>query len=467
MKKIFCALIVVGIFFGAVSGFAEMRAGAYSISPYIGIYKFEGNLDLDSGPTYGVRLGYDFTKRFGLEADLGYVDTKYTEFAPDRYTDVYNYRLEALYHFFPDKKLVPFAAVGFGGQSMNYKNTSKSDSTHFAGDYGVGLKYFLTENVALRTDLRHILGFASIENNLAWTFGLTFLFGGEKPMAEKAIVREAAAPAVMAPADSDGDGVADSSDKCPGTPAGVKVDLNGCPLDMDGDGVYDYLDKCPDTPKGVKVDKDGCPLDTDRDGVADYRDNCPSTPAGVKVDKDGCPLDMDGDGIYDYLDKCPDTPKGVKVDANGCPLDSDKDGVYDYLDKCPGTPGGIKVDKDGCPVKASITLKIQFDTGKSVIKKEYRDEIKQVADFMKQYPHTDAVIEGHTDNVGREAANVKLSQARANSVRDYLIKEFGIDKDRLKAVGYGPKKPIASNATAEGKQQNRRVEAIITTVVRK
>jgi len=278
VKKIFCSLVVVGILLGAVSGFAEMRAGAYSISPYIGMYKFEGNLDLDSGPTYGVRLGYDFTKHFGLEADLGYVDTKYTEFAPDRYTDVYNYRLEALYHFFPDKKLVPFVAAGIGGQSMNYKNTSKSNSTHFAGDYGVGLKYFLTENVALRTDLRHILGFASIENNLAWTFGLTFLFGGEKPMAEKAMVREAAAPAAVAPADSDGDGVVDGSDKCPGTPAGVKVDLNGCPLDMDGDGVYDYLDKCPDTPKGVKVDKDGCPLDTDGDGVPDYLDKCPDTP---------------------------------------------------------------------------------------------------------------------------------------------------------------------------------------------
>jgi OOP family OmpA-OmpF porin len=239
------------------------------------------------------------------------------------------------------------------------------------------------------------------------------------------------------------------------------------PVESDKDGVPDNLDKCPGTPKGVKVDKEGCPLDTDKDGVADYRDNCPSTPAGVKVDLNGCPLDKDGDGVYDYLDKCPDTPKGVKVDANGCPLDSDKDGVFDYLDKCPGTPAGIKVDKDGCPVKASITLKIQFDTSKSVIKKEYRDEIKQVADFMKQYPQTDAVIEGHTDNVGREAANVKLSQARANSVRDYLIKEFGIEKDRLKAVGHGPKKPIASNATAEGKQQNRRVEAIISTVVRK
>ena len=183
----------------------------------------------------------------------------------------------------------------------------------------------------------------------------------------------------------------------------------------------------------------------------------------------GAPLDTDKDGVPDYLDKCPGTPEGVQVDKDGCPLDSDKDGVPDYLDKCPGTPLGVKVDKDGCPLPevVSITLKLEFDTAKSDIKAKFNNEIKQVADFMKQYPGTKAVIQGHTDNVGSEASNIKLSQARANSVRTYLIEKFGIEKDRLTAVGYGPKKPIASNATSEGKQKNRRVEAVIETAVKK
>jgi outer membrane protein OmpA-like peptidoglycan-associated protein len=175
----------------------------------------------------------------------------------------------------------------------------------------------------------------------------------------------------------------------------------------------------------------------------------------------------DGDGVYDYLDKCPDTPAGVSVDKDGCPLDTDGDGVYDYLDKCPGTPAGLKVDSNGCPVPVSITLKIEFDTGKSDIKAKYHEEINVVADFMTKYPQTNTVIEGHTDNTGREAANVQLSQSRANSVRSYLIAKFGIEKDRLQAIGYGPKKPIASNATAEGKQKNRRVQAVINTVEKK
>ncbi len=109
----------------------------------------------------------------------------------------------------------------------------------------------------------------------------------------------------------------------------------------------------------------------------------------------------------------------------------------------------------------SVTLNIEFDTGKSDIKPMYNDEIKQVADFMKAHPDRNVLIQGHTDNVGSEASNVALSQARAKSVKDYLVDRFGIAGDRLQAIGYGPNKPIASNATAEGRQQNRRVEAVV------
>lgn len=114
--------------------------------------------------------------------------------------------------------------------------------------------------------------------------------------------------------DSDGDGVPDKDDKCPNTPKGVTVDANGCPVDSDGDGIADYLDDCPNEKGLAKFN--GCP-DTDGDGVPDKDDKCPNTPAGVKVDADGCPIDTDGDGIPDYLDKCP-TVKGT-VENKGCP----------------------------------------------------------------------------------------------------------------------------------------------------
>jgi OmpA-OmpF porin, OOP family len=277
---------------------------------------------------------------------------------------------------------------------------------------------------------------------------------------------------------------------------------NQVPADSDGDRVFDnydyrydlhhkstqYYDKCPtSTPIGVEVDQYGCPPDADSDGVPDYLDKCPGTPAGMKVDKDGCPPDSDGDGVSDYLEKCPGTPAGVKVDENGCPLDSDGDGVPDYLDECPETPADVKVDKDGCPPpvvekavpqaesametaiveKGRVILNVQFDSDKSIVKKKYHEEIGNLADVMKKYPDLKIEIEGHTDNVGGSAYNEKLSQRRADAVNKYLAEKFGIDASRLSAKGYGLTRPIASNATKEGRQKNRRVEAAAEYSIKK
>jgi OOP family OmpA-OmpF porin len=114
--------------------------------------------------------------------------------------------------------------------------------------------------------------------------------------------------------------------------------------------------------------------------------------------------------------------------------------------------------------KVTIALNVEFDTNKAVVKEKYYDEIKKVADFMKEFPNTTAAIGGHTDNIASAAYNQKLSEKRANSVRQYLIDKFGIDGSRITAAGYGLTKPIASNDTVEGRQQNRRVEAVMEAI---
>jgi len=116
-------------------------------------------------------------------------------------------------------------------------------------------------------------------------------------------------------------------------------------------------------------------------------------------------------------------------------------------------------------VVETIKLNILFDTNKAVIKPQYKGELKKVADFMTKYPDLNATIEGHTDNVGKDAYNKKLSQRRADAVMNSLVKEYKIDKSRLKAVGYGESKPIASNDTAKGKHENRRVHAVLTKTI--
>jgi outer membrane protein OmpA-like peptidoglycan-associated protein len=262
------------------------------------------------------------------------------------------------------------------------------------------------------------------------------------------------------PKDADGDGVPDRKDKCPDTPQGVKVDENGCPLDTDGDGVPDYQDKCPDV-KGL-ASLQGCP-DADNDGVTDADDKCPNTPAGVKVDASGCPLDADGDKVPDYLDKCPGTPAGVAVDANGCPLDRDGDGVPDYQDKCPDRAG--PASNKGCPeIKAEqkkilneATKYINFDFNKATLKASSYPKLEQMVQILNEYPDYSLSIAGHTDNVGNDDYNLRLSYERAASARKYMVSK-GIPAERIESRGYGETKPIADNKTKAGQALNRRVD---------
>jgi len=281
--------------------------------------------------------------------------------------------------------------------------------------------------------------------------------------------RGVAVDSVGCPIDSDGDGVADYLDKCPNTPIGIKVDSIGCPFDTDGDGVPDYLDLCPGTPRQAKgfVDKNGCLLDSDGDGVPDYLDLCPGTPIEARgfVDKNGCALDTDGDGVPDYLDKCPQTPLEARgmIDEHGCPRDIDGDGIPDYLDKCPSIPGVSS--NNGCPEVKNEVKKllikalqgIQFEFGKSVIKKTSYAILDQIARVIKENPSFVVEVCGHTDNIGDASKNLVMSQERADAVRNYLLVK-GINEKKITAKGFGDKQPIASNATPAGRKLNRRVE---------
>jgi len=201
-------------------------------------------------------------------------------------------------------------------------------------------------------------------------------------------------------------------------------------------------------------------MDSDGDGVPDDIDQCPGTPAGAPVDDKGCPLYSDGDGVPDYLDKCPGTPSGVKVDADGCPIDSDGDGVPDYLDKCPGTPAGTTVNADGCPPGGdtlAIVTNVNFDFDSSRIRSDSAQKLDRVVRILEDNPDVRVRVEGHTDSIGSDKYNMGLSFRRAESVKNYLVGK-GIDANRLSVVGYGESKPLVSNKTDAGRAVNRRVE---------
>ena len=251
-------------------------------------------------------------------------------------------------------------------------------------------------------------------------------------------------------------------------PTGVRVAPPAAPRrDSDSDGVPDSLDKCLGTPLGDVVDANGCslPKDSDGDGVIDANDQCPGTRAGVKVDATGCPIDSDGDGVADALDKCANTPTGDTVDASGCSVakDADGDGVPDASDRCARTPVGARVDALGCPLLftgGSRTLILQgvtFQTGIAVLAAASFRTLDQVAASLRAYPEIRVEVAGYTDDQGALAANRRLSQARADAVRAYLIRQ-GVGPAQVIARGFGSANPLDSNVTPAGRARNRRVE---------
>ena len=156
--------------------------------------------------------------------------------------------------------------------------------------------------------------------------------------------------------------------------------------------------------------------------------------------------------------EAPVAPVVQKTAPVAAPKDSDGDGVIDELDQCPDTMSKAKVDSVGC--MTLINLNINFDTNKSDIKDSYNSRIADFAKMMKANPKLKASIEAHTDSVGSDAYNQKLSERRATSAVKALT-DLGVETTRIKAIGYGETKPTASNETVEGRAENRRVEAVM------
>ncbi|MAN59322.1 MAG: cell envelope biogenesis protein OmpA [Flavobacteriaceae bacterium] len=296
------------------------------------------------------------------------------------------------------------------------------------------VRFWVGENIALnfQSTYKHAFEDSYGIQHFQHSAGIVFKFGGK---------------------DTDGDGIYDVNDECPETPG--LPEFNGCP-DTDGDGIEDRNDACPNTPGLPEFN--GCP-DTDGDGIPDPQDACP-TVAGLAA-LNGCP-DADGDGIADGEDACPNEA-GPRAN-NGCPYeDRDGDGVLDKDDACPDVPGTVA--NNGCPEVTVEVIKeineysktILFDYDKATIRQESYSALQSIADIMKEYPNTVFHIQGHTDSRGSDAYNMKLSKERAASVMDYLT-TIGMPANRLTSEGYGEERPIATNNTAAGRQQNRRVE---------
>ena len=432
---------------------AAQKAGTIELGFFGRYTNFDQSLQVADGGGAGGRLGIFVARNLELEGDASYSSLP-REGGIGGHLSAVPIHARLLYNFPVGEHSA--LLLGGGWTHNEYGKSYKAKDDGFGGLAGLRLGMGGTVSIRLDITADYMSSpavdtiFTGVDNwNYGVQAGLSLLTG-------------------QGPRDSDRDGITDEFDRCPNTPRGAVVDSNGCP-DSDGDGVFDLTDQCANTPAGDRVDARGCslPKDADGDGVVDSADRCPNTPAGDAVDANGCslPKDADGDGVVDSADRCPNTPRGTAVDANGCPIpqDSDNDGVNDDRDRCPGTPAGIQVDAVGCQIlfqeqQTRLILEgVNFALNKADLTEGSRAILLSVAQSLVANPDIRVEVAGHTDITGSRALNARLSQARAESVVRFLTQN-GVSADRLTARGYGPDKPVATNNTAEGRAQNRRVE---------
>jgi OOP family OmpA-OmpF porin len=373
---------------------------------------------LTDGQGFGVEAGYRFDSKWAMRIEIGRLSLGSENDNPFA-SDDNGYQFGADMMYFLDND----AAYYFGG----LRSQSLTQDSYRMAAAGVGKHWELSDTVRVITEVAAYHDFGQQYHEYSAKVGLAWIFGTNT---------------VTANPDSDNDGVYDAVDRCPATAAGTQVDATGCDIDMDGDGVLNGQDQCPMTPKGVNVDAKGCEIkDADKDGVIDSMDSCPNTAPGVEVNVKGCAVD----------------------------LDTDNDGILDSRDNCLGTPMTDKVDDTGCSIfekkEVSVALDMLFGNNSSIITNPDSARIQEFVAFMNRFPNTQAVIEGHSSALGNADYNLMLSKKRAQSVRTLLINEYGLDAERVEALGFGETQLKNTANTAEAHRMNRRIEVKVTALV--
>ena len=467
----------------AISGIARAAPPEPTGGLYGGQYFFQGEAPAWSA---GARLGIRAIRAFDLELELGFAQGS----GDTDPWQMWSPRLSALYHITPDNRFDLFFLAGTGA---GVRTSQFASTTELLMSGGLGFTLHLVGPLHLRADGRWVGGFGeTTRSDFTWDAGIDLrpelppdidgdgLKNRLDGCPEQAEDLDQFEDDDGCPdSDNDGDGLRDRDDRCDNDKEDYDSfdDDDGCPdPDNDEDGLADRRDKCPNNAedKDGYQDEDGCPdKDNDNDNLADRKDQCPDQSEDLDgfQDDDGCPdLDNDEDGTADPDDACPDHPEDMDgfQDDDGCPdKDDDDDLVPDDRDACPQQPevyNGI-TDDDGCPDEIPPEVKrfngvikgITFETGKAVIRTSSEYVLFEALYVFQTYPGLYLEIQGHTDSKGDDAANLALSQARADAVRQWFL-DHGVEPERILAIGYGETAPIADNRTEAGRTENRRVE---------
>jgi OOP family OmpA-OmpF porin len=403
----------------ATPGFAENRKGSINLSPFVGGYVLDKDQREESRPEFGLRAGYNVTENLGLEAMFGYslTETKYKY--GSRETDMYRYGVDILYHFMPQNNLVPFVVLGGGGTNFNIPNSPSSES-HYAGtvSYGAGLKYFVAPDVALRGDARHaILVHDTGDNNLEYTFGLTFQFGGEK----KAVT--AIPPAADCQAKETVAAIALVQDTTPPTvtfTSPVKGDKNA-PVNQKVSAAFSEN------------------MDQSTISGASFFVSQGSTLVSGKVTSGASTATFTPENNFEKGKEYTATVTSDAKDLAGNPMAHDYRWNFTAYQIAPAI--GVMATLDNS----------HFDFDSAAISENGKTILDGNIVTLKNNQNMKIRIAGYTSASGSEEYNQELSERRAKAVKEYLVKIGGIDPNRLSTIGYGKSNPAKYEANPSDK----------------
>jgi OmpA-OmpF porin, OOP family len=404
-SSVFFMVALATMLMVAATAVAAERDGAVSISPFAGGYTFDGTQHLETVPLIGLRLGYDLTKQFGAEAVADYQESRGTRSGISK--KVVSYRLDLLYNFMPDGPLVPYLAAGGGGLTYGGHGTKiTGENTDATVNAGLGIKYFLTDDIALRGDARQLFVFEeprSPKYNWEYSMGVTFLLGGRR-----APVAATTAPSTTKPA---------------GYPAPVPTA------------------KLAVTPPSITAGQIATLI-----WISQEATKCGIMPNIGSVEPQGS-MDVTSSATTRYVLTC-DGPGGTVKSSTDLVVAGASPNAATNAPLSAAEPSGI-------------AMTIEFGSGKAELQGSYQEGLAKIADFMKGNPTVTALIEGHADSIGDQAYNFELSERRALAVKHYLVNGFGIDGSRLAIKGYGSTRPVGDNSTPEGRLENRRAVVIL------
>ena len=411
-------VLFISIFLLPLTARAEIKGGSVELSPFAGYNFFETRQNLVDRPVFGGRIGYNFTEHFGIEAtgefmrskvdDKSKTFTQEGEFTyPADRVDIIMYHLDLIFHFMPEGKFNPFIVAGYGAANYSPKINNKNMSDI---DFGIGAKYWLADNIALRLDVRDNMIYDEAIHNVQTTLGVVFRFGGKS----KTAAAEPPPPPVPAPIPP---------------PASPTAALTVTPATVT-QGQSAILTWRSENASGCEIQPD-----IGRIATGGVKTITPASSTSYSLSCSGAGGTATS-AAYVTVEIPPPPPPA------------------------PLPPQAEAAAKRFCSKPA--VLAVNFDTAKTYIKPQYHDELKTVGDFLTYFPNARGEISGHTDTVGTKAYNQVLSQARADSVKKYIVEKFGIDPARIETKGYDFSRPVASNKTEAGRAKNRRIEANFT-----